>query len=219
MPAPGFSSAAESLLGHIRQYLGLSQQAMAHYLGTSRVRVADYEADRRALPYAASSRLTYLHLLLPTAWKLDLAPLPQPVLPPWLPLPVAPPPAPWSPTLEKTLRYQHRLAAQRARVLRLRLETKRAETAARAHAHPHQVALLAAFAAPPAAAVELRLLVPDPDSEATSDWLMEIAIQVRQRGRVLTSALTAQARDELKLYLLEAEAATLAVWLGVAGGE
>ncbi len=214
MPAAGFSSANTSSTGQLREYLGLSQQQLADYLGTNRVRVADAEAYRRMLSGDADTRLTYLRLLLPPGWPAHLAPPPGPVLPPApAPLPIGAPPAPGSAILEKEWRGQLRRARHDARLLRFRLENQRALGATLAHTHAHQVALLAAFAAPPPLAVTFRQTLPDLAPARTARWLERLTSRISTTADDLAAARGALARGELKLYLLEAEAATLAAWL------
>lgn len=214
--AYGYVSAAPGVSGNIRRYLGVSQERLAAYLGTNRVRVADEEARRRRLTSEASVRLSYLFLLLPPDWHEHLRPplRPLPALPTSA-LPVTAPPLPLGAKLEKDLRWQHRTATHFAFKLRYHLKQQYALADTHAHVHVHRQALLAAFAAPPLPAAELQRKVPDTDPARTARWLTwltdQIAFDEKWGGPVKASDL---ARDELKLYLLEAEAATLAAWLG-----
>jgi transcriptional regulator with XRE-family HTH domain len=206
----------------IRHYLGLTQEELSYYLGVSRARVADAEtkgaSTSRPYTYDALMRLNYLLLLLPTA---AVSAFEKPTAlavdgPPAQSLPLPPPAAPLTPTEQEPLEWQLRTAQQKAAVLRHELGGRLAQATYHAQVQAHRRALLTAFAAPPAAAQSLRQVLPDSEPEYTQylvDLLQRRVARPEWPAPNLTPA--AIARDRLRLHLLEAEAATLAAWLGI----
>ena len=218
-PNPG-----RRLSAQVRHYLGLTQEELSLYLDVTRNRVADDENvgtfSGRPLTSAASFRLTWLWALLPAAEVQAFAQAPPaapPLAPPAPALPIAAPPLlPADSADLRLLRLEADIAGKQAQLLRWALEARTARAAYLTQVHRHVQAVAAAFADPPAAALALRQAVPESayDAELTAflrNRLTRRAAAPVRLGPDLTPR--ALARDQLRLYLLETEAATLASWL------
>ncbi len=198
-----------------RQLLGLTQGRFAAYLGVSANRVADAEANRRPLTTTPARRSQYLdQLLLPqlmAGHPLSAGPA---ALPPPDTLPVPPPPRELSAEQRRELEWQRRTSEHHARQLRHGLSQRLALAHAQQYVNFWRRALLAAFADPPPAAATYRAASPDNDPGRTARFqqqLIDLIHLDEMPGGPLDPV--ALARDQLRLYLLEAEAATLSVWL------
>jgi hypothetical protein len=104
--------------------------------------------------------------------------------------------------------------------LQLRFDLSRRLARAQWQAHTQQMrqAVLAAFAEPPARALAFRAQLPDDNPQTTADLQTLLGILFRRSARGGGPRdPTTLARDQLRLYLLEAEAATLAAWLAADG--
>ncbi len=202
----------------LRRSLGLTQQQLADYLNVLPQRVGDAESGRRALTMRGNAgiRHTYLLLLLPPA-AFDAANMPERILEPPVAGELLPIPAPVPPLTEKAredLAWRQKVCAVEAKQLRFALAQRLARAQWQTHIRHMRQAVLAAFANPPANAVALRAQVPDDDPATTADFQQLLAILLRRSARVegLLAPATL-AHDQLRLYLLEAEAVTLAAWL------
>ena len=204
-----------------RQLLGLTQTQFADYLGVSPGRVADNEANRRALVRAASGRGLYLDLLLmpllattapppPPAPMVGAAPAAVPVAPP-------PPTALLTAAAIRVLERQHRARAHAAGQLRYTLNKQLVLAHGRAEVNRWRRAMLAAFADPPEAAAAFRAASSDKAPRRTArfqELVADLILLDKMPGGPLDPIALAQ--EQLRLYLLEAETATLAAWLATA---
>lgn len=206
----------------IRRNLGLTQKELAGYLNVLPERVSDAEAGRRALTMQgkANVREAYLWALLPAA-AFEAANVPQLTLEPPVAgtlLPVPAPPLPLSDKMREEIAWQHQVRDVEALQLRFALSKRLARAQWQAHIRQMRQAVLAAFADPPPAARAFRAQVPDDDPQTTADFQNLLAILLRRSARAADGPFdpATLARDQLRLYLLEAEAATLAAWLAAA---
>ncbi len=189
----------------IRAYLGLSQTELGRWLGVSGGLVSSLEAGHKRLGPQASDHLRLLAACLPAALPVlayaTPAPTPAPVP---LPTAVAPPPPAAAPPAALRARLEavvHAASTQRALLSRHYLRT---EAAARWAA-----ALPALTAAVPA-------LAPAVQARATR-WLAFRTAELADHAAPGAPAdPVARALAGLRLALLDAEAATLRHWLGLA---
>lgn len=194
-------SYSNSLAAAVRGYLGLSQKELGRWLGVAITQVSDVEAGHKRFGEAAQAHLRLLAGCLPAALP-ALTAYAAPPPPPADPLPPAqapPPVAPLDTVTTATLTARRRTAeVEAARV---------AQTLATHQRHAEMVARWTA--ALPALRAAVPALAPTVQPRATR-WL-----DFRTAELAATGPPPAQtALLALRLALLQAEAATLRVWLG-----
>lgn len=207
MPQRAYSSTTSAAA--VRS-LGITQDDLAMYLGVSRGQVAHLEAGRRELATPAHIRLLRLSLLVPPPWGAGAPESPSPPLPlppPALPLPIAPPVVAAGGLAESKL-VQRRW--RRCEYLALVLRRDLAARAAREASYRRRADVVEALGAASA--------LPDDTPALTARWCAwltaDTATKLRPGG---PADSIVRALAEVKLYRLEAEAATLAYWLHAAG--
>ncbi len=204
-PAPG---------DFLRQLLGLTQQQWALSLGTTAARVADAESGRRSLPLAVQDFDLWLALTSVPVRRAVLPVVPAPPLPVAevlpLPLPVG--------LQRKPTERRLRVATRQAYNLRFALTRRQQQLHAQAVVQACRRACVAALAAPSAAAEQYRSALTPAQAAALTARAARLATYLADHIRIddLPGGPldpTAFAIDQLRLALLETEAATLTAWL------
>ncbi len=187
MPRRARLPSASTVFAAVRGHFGLTQPALAAYLGLTGAEVAHLESGRRALTPAVAEALV-AHLPPPTA-----APAPvQPPVPPPRPADLA---GPARPPLEARLDY----CRHHARRLRRALRPLEAQAAFAAHWRAALPALLAALPPAPDPAA------PAPDPAAPGGWPTYVAWFRRRWLATRPTALPPDASARHHLLRLQAE--------------
>ncbi|MBC7446753.1 MAG: helix-turn-helix domain-containing protein [Hymenobacteraceae bacterium] len=210
-PMPQRAQYSTTSAAAVRAYLGITQDELAAYLGVSRSQVAHAEAGRRQLATGPRTRLLRLFLVVPQPW--GAGPPETPVidarlLRPAGPLPVAAPAGASEPLADSKL---VRRRWRRCEYLAMRLRRALADRHAHRTTYLRRARVLTVLADPAAA-------LPDDNPARTERWGAWLAADsARRLGMGGPADPITLALAEVKLYRLEAEAATLAQWLQPGG--